>query len=137
MSTTDVAYLVLEDGTCYEGRAWGARGQTLGEIVFATGMTGYQETLTDPSYHRQIVVMTAPHIGNTGMNLDDEESTQIWVAGFVVREPARRYSRLACHHLAGRRAGGAEHRRPRRDRHPCPHPSPARRRRDARRDLLR
>ena len=92
MSTTDVAYLVLEDGTCYEGRAWGARGQTLGEIVFATGMTGYQETLTDPSYHRQIVVMTAPHIGNTGMNLDDEESTQIWVAGFVVREPARRYS---------------------------------------------
>ncbi|OJX94357.1 carbamoyl-phosphate synthase small subunit [Salana multivorans] len=92
MSTPDVAYLVLEDGTCFEGRAWGARGETLGEIVFATGMTGYQETLTDPSYHRQIVVMTAPHIGNTGMNLDDEESTRIWVAGFVVREPARRAS---------------------------------------------
>ncbi|PFG19643.1 glutamine-hydrolyzing carbamoyl-phosphate synthase small subunit [Serinibacter salmoneus] len=86
------AILVLEDGTHYIGRAWGARGETLGEIVFNTGMTGYQETLTDPSYHRQIVVMTAPHVGNTGMNPQDPESRAIWVAGFVVRDPARRPS---------------------------------------------
>ncbi len=85
----DTALLVLEDGTHLTGRAWGARGQTLGEIVFSTGMTGYQETITDPSYHRQIVVMTAPHIGNTGVNTDDPESRRIWVSGFVVRDPAR------------------------------------------------
>jgi carbamoyl-phosphate synthase small subunit len=83
------AVLVLEDGQTFEGESFGAVGETLGEIVFNTGMTGYQETLTDPSYHRQIVVMTAPHIGNTGMNTEDEESRQIWVAGYVVREPAR------------------------------------------------
>ncbi|PKQ26154.1 MAG: carbamoyl phosphate synthase small subunit [Actinobacteria bacterium HGW-Actinobacteria-4] len=83
------AVLVLEDGQTFEGQSFGAVGETLGEIVFNTGMTGYQETLTDPSYHRQIVVMTAPHIGNTGMNTDDEESRKIWVAGYVVREPAR------------------------------------------------
>ncbi|TFD33497.1 glutamine-hydrolyzing carbamoyl-phosphate synthase small subunit [Cryobacterium cryoconiti] len=81
--------LVLEDGRRYEGRAYGSRGQTLGEIVFATGMTGYQETLTDPSYAGQIVLMTAPHIGNTGANDEDMESRRIWVSGFVVREPAR------------------------------------------------
>jgi len=86
------AVLVLEDGTTFEGRAYGATGQTLGEIVFNTGMTGYQETLTDPSYHKQIVVMTAPHIGNTGMNDEDPESRRIWVAGYVVRDPARRPS---------------------------------------------
>ncbi|MFC5790688.1 glutamine-hydrolyzing carbamoyl-phosphate synthase small subunit [Agromyces tardus] len=85
----DVAVLVLEDGTRYEGRAYGARGRTLGEAVFATGMTGYQETLTDPSYAGQIVLMTAPHIGNTGMNDVDMESSRIWVAGFVVRDPSR------------------------------------------------
>lgn len=89
---TQIALLVLEDGTVMRGRAWGARGRTLGEIVFSTGMTGYQETLTDPSYHRQILVMTAPHIGNTGMNDEDPESQKIWVAGFVVRDPARRAS---------------------------------------------
>jgi carbamoyl-phosphate synthase small subunit len=83
---------VLEDGTTFEGQAYGATGQTLGEIVFNTGMTGYQETLTDPSYHKQIVVMTAPHIGNTGMNDEDPESRRIWVAGYVVRDPARRPS---------------------------------------------
>lgn len=83
------AVLVLEDGTRYEGRAYGAHGRTLGEAVFATGMTGYQETLTDPSYAGQIVLMTAPHIGNTGMNDADMESKQIWVAGFVVRDPSR------------------------------------------------
>ena len=92
MTTTDIALLVLEDGTVFKGRAWGARGRTLGEIVFSTGMTGYQETLTDPSYHRQIVVMTAPHIGNTGVNDEDPESSRIWVAGFVVRDAARRAS---------------------------------------------
>ncbi|PZR52765.1 carbamoyl phosphate synthase small subunit [Xylanimonas oleitrophica] len=86
------AVLVLEDGTAARGRAYGARGTTLGEIVFSTGMTGYQETLTDPSYHRQIVVMTAPHIGNTGVNDEDPESGKIWVSGWVVRDPARRVS---------------------------------------------
>ncbi|MDR3201565.1 MAG: carbamoyl phosphate synthase small subunit, partial [Bifidobacteriaceae bacterium] len=88
----DRAVLVLEDGRTFEGIAYGARGATLGEIVFNTGMTGYQETLTDPSYHRQIVVMTAPHIGNTGVNRQDPESRRIWVAGYVVRDPARRAS---------------------------------------------
>ncbi len=84
------ALLVLEDGRTFRGEAYGAVGTTLGEAVFATGMTGYQETLTDPSYARQIVVMTAPHIGNTGVNEEDDESRRIWVAGFVVRDPARR-----------------------------------------------
>ncbi|HTL40227.1 MAG TPA: glutamine-hydrolyzing carbamoyl-phosphate synthase small subunit [Pseudolysinimonas sp.] len=86
---TDPAVLVLEDGTRYDGHAYGAHGRTLGEAVFATGMTGYQETLTDPSYAGQIVVMTAPHIGNTGMNDEDPESRRIWVAGYVVRDPSR------------------------------------------------
>ncbi len=87
--TTDRAVLVLEDGTRYAGRAYGARGRTLGEVVFATGMTGYQETLTDPSYAGQIVVMTAPHIGNTGVNDEDPESSRVWVSGYVVRDPSR------------------------------------------------
>lgn len=86
---TDQAVLVLEDGTRFTGRAYGARGRTLGEVVFATGMTGYQETLTDPSYAGQIVVMTAPHIGNTGVNDEDPESSRIWVSGYVVRDPSR------------------------------------------------
>lgn len=86
------AVLVLEDGTRYVGRAYGATGRSLGELVFSTGMTGYQETLTDPSYAGQIVVMTTPHIGNTGVNDADMESDNIWVAGFVVRDPARRIS---------------------------------------------
>ncbi|MEO7196628.1 MAG: glutamine-hydrolyzing carbamoyl-phosphate synthase small subunit [Pseudonocardiaceae bacterium] len=84
-----MAMLVLEDGTVMRGERYGAVGQALGEAVFATGMTGYQETLTDPSYHRQIVVQTAPHIGNTGWNDEDDESHRIWVAGYVVRDPAR------------------------------------------------
>jgi carbamoyl-phosphate synthase small subunit len=83
------AILVLEDGTRYRGRAYGKRGTTFGEAVFATGMTGYQETLTDPSYAGQIVVQTAPQIGNTGVNQEDNESRAIWVAGYVVREPSR------------------------------------------------
>jgi carbamoyl-phosphate synthase small subunit len=86
------AMLVLEDGRTFVGEAYGARGETFGEAVFATGMTGYQETLTDPSYHRQVVVQTAPHIGNTGVNDEDPESRRIWVAGYVVRDPARRPS---------------------------------------------
>lgn len=86
------AVLVLEDGLIMRGEAYGALGRTLGEAVFSTGMTGYQETLTDPSYHRQVVIMTAPHIGNTGMNDEDGESSRIWVAGYVVRDPARRPS---------------------------------------------
>ncbi|NUS41993.1 MAG: glutamine-hydrolyzing carbamoyl-phosphate synthase small subunit [Terrabacter sp.] len=83
------AVLVLEDGRVFRGEAYGAVGETLGEAVFSTGMTGYQETLTDPSYHRQIVTMTSPHIGNTGVNDEDDESARIWVAGFVVRQPSR------------------------------------------------
>ncbi len=83
------ALLVLEDGRTFHGEAYGAEGETFGEAVFNTGMTGYQETLTDPSYHRQVVVMTAPHVGNTGMNDEDPESRRIWVAGYVVRDPAR------------------------------------------------
>ena len=83
------AILLLEDGRIFEGSAYGAEGSTLGEIVFATGMTGYQETLTDPSYAGQIVVQTAPHIGNTGVNARDEESSKIWVAGYVVRDASR------------------------------------------------
>ena len=83
------ALLVLEDGRTFHGEAFGAEGETFGEAVFSTGMTGYQETLTDPSYHRQVVVMTAPHVGNTGMNDEDPESRRIWVSGYVVRDPAR------------------------------------------------
>ena len=83
------ALLVLEDGRTFRGEAYGAVGETFGEAVFNTAMTGYQETLTDPSYHRQVVVMTAPQIGNTGANDDDRESARIWVSGFVVRDPSR------------------------------------------------
>ncbi|HOA87147.1 MAG: glutamine-hydrolyzing carbamoyl-phosphate synthase small subunit [Microbacteriaceae bacterium] len=86
------AVLVLEDGSRFTGQAYGARGTTVGEVVFATGMTGYQETLTDPSYAGQIVLMTAPHIGNTGVNREDMESDRIWTEGFIVRDPSRMVS---------------------------------------------
>ena len=86
------AFLVLDDGAIYEGESWACLGETFGEAVFTTGMTGYQETLTDPSYHKQVVIMTAPHIGNTGMNHEDEESKKIWVSGFVARNPSPRVS---------------------------------------------
>ncbi|MFD0705324.1 glutamine-hydrolyzing carbamoyl-phosphate synthase small subunit [Alloscardovia venturai] len=86
------AVLVLEDGNVYVGRPYGALGTTTGEIVFSTAMTGYQETLTDPSYDRQIIVQTFPHIGNTGVNSEDPESSRIWAAGYVVREPATQIS---------------------------------------------
>lgn len=86
--TPQDAVLVLEDGQVYVGEPYGATGKTCGEIVFATGMTGYQETLTDPSYDRQIVVQTFPHIGDTGINAQDQESSRMWVAGYIVREPS-------------------------------------------------
>jgi carbamoyl-phosphate synthase small subunit len=94
MSNRDRAVLVLEDGRIFTGTPFGAIGQTLGEAVFSTGMSGYQETLTDPSYHRQIVVATAPQIGNTGWNTEDAESRgdKIWVAGYAVRDPSPRAS---------------------------------------------
>ena len=88
LSTTP-AVLVLEDGRTFTGSAYGAVGETVGEAVFVTAMSGYQETLTDPSYHRQIVIQTAPHIGNTGVNATDDESRKIWVAGYVVRDASR------------------------------------------------
>jgi carbamoyl-phosphate synthase small subunit len=89
---TQAAILVLEDGRTFRGFAYGAVGETFGEAVFTTGMTGYQETITDPSYHKQVVVQTAPQIGNTGVNDEDDESDRIWVAGYVIRDPARRPS---------------------------------------------
>ena len=88
MSGVAPALLVLEDGRTFKGQAFGAIGETFGEAVFCTAMTGYQETLTDPSYHRQVVVQTAPQIGNTGVNDEDPESSRIWVSGYVVREPS-------------------------------------------------
>lgn len=89
MTDREPAVLVLEDGTAFWGESVGALGATTGEAVFTTGMTGYQETLTDPSYHRQIVVQTSVHIGNTGLNEDDDESEKVWVAGYVMRETPR------------------------------------------------
>ena len=80
------AILALEDGTVWRGFSYGAPDEIRGEVIFNTSMTGYQEILTDPSYCRQIVVMTAPHIGNTGVNREDEESSRLWLAGFAFRE---------------------------------------------------
>ena len=88
-SDMKTALLVLEDGRHFVGESFGAEGETFGEAVFATAMTGYQETLTDPSYRGQVVIATAPHIGNTGWNDEDDESRQIWVAGYVVRDLSR------------------------------------------------
>ena len=99
------AVLVLEDGRIFTGTPFGAVGQTLGEAVFSTGMSGYQETLTDPSYHGQIVVATAPQIGNTGWNHEDAESRgdKIWVAGYAVRDPSPRASNWRATGTLGRR----------------------------------
>ncbi len=98
----DIAKLALEDGTVFTGRAFGARGESDGEVVFNTSMTGYQEILTDPSYHGQIVTMTYPQIGNYGVNDDDAESRRPWVRGFVIRELSGRVS----NHRAAGIAGG-------------------------------
>jgi carbamoyl-phosphate synthase small subunit len=115
------ALLVLEDGRTFRGESFGAEGETFGEAVFSTGMTGYQETLTDPSYHRQVVVMTAPHVGNTGMNDEDAESSRIWVAGYVVRDPARIPSNWQPRRRPARPGRGRDQRR----RHACADPPPA------------
>ena len=131
------AILVLEDGRTFAGEAYGAAGETFGEAVFNTGMTGYQETLTDPSYHRQVVVQTAPHIGNTGVNDEDRESRRIWVAGYVVRDPARRASNWRARRTLDDELRRAGRRRDQRHRHPGADPPPARTRRDARRRLQR
>ena len=133
----DAAVLVLEDGRTFRGEAYGAVGETFGEAVFTTGMTGYQETLTDPSYHRQVVVQTAPHIGNTGVNDEDDESGRIWVAGYVVRDPARRPSNWRATGAPRGRAGRPGRRRHQRHRHPRADPAPARARRDAGRRVQR
>src|SRR5947199_4591886 len=96
-----IAKLALEDGSVFTGRAFGARGEVDGEVVFNTSMTGYQEILTDPSYHGQIVAMTYPMIANYGVNAEDNESRRPWVRGFVVRE-------LSCRVSNHRAAGGLE-----------------------------
>ena len=129
------ALLVLEDGRTFRGEAYGAEGETFGEAVFNTGMTGYQETLTDPSYHRQVVVMTAPHIGNTGVNDEDQESRRIWVAGLRRARPRPGAVQLALAAHPRRRAARAGRRRHLRRRHPRADPPPARARRDAGRHL--
>jgi carbamoyl-phosphate synthase small subunit len=91
-----LAYLILEDGTVFQGKSFGARGETVGEVVFTTGMTGYQETLTDPSYYGQIVTQTFPLIGNYGLNDTDSESAKSWVKGYIVREWCEEPSNFRC-----------------------------------------
>jgi carbamoyl-phosphate synthase small subunit len=97
----DTAKLALEDGTVYKGKAFGARGESDGEVVFNTSMTGYQEVLTDPSYHGQIVAMTSPQIGNYGVNDQDAESRRPWVRGFVVRELSQYVSNYRANNSLG------------------------------------
>ena len=130
------ALLVLEDGRTFRGEPYGAVGETIGEAVFATGMTGYQETLTDPSYHRQVVVMTAPHIGNTGVNDEDPESGRVQVAGYVVRDPAPRPSSWRSRRSLQDELAAAGRGRGVRCGHPGADPAPARARGDAGRAVL-
>src|SRR5256714_6405844 len=92
MPRNDAAVLVLADGTAFHGRSIGAPGCAVGEVVFNTAMTGYQEILTDPSYCRQIVTLTYPHIGNTGVNDEDAESPRVYAEGLIVRDVPRRLS---------------------------------------------
>src|SRR3954462_6371199 len=92
MPSSDQAVLVLADGTIFRGRSIGADGISVGEVVFNTAMTGYQEILTDPSYCRQIITLTYPHIGNTGVNDEDPEAAQVHAAGLVVRDLPRLHS---------------------------------------------
>ena len=134
---TGPALLVLEDGRVFRGERYGAVGQSLGEAVFCTAMTGYQETLTDPSYHGQIVVATAPQIGNTGWNDEDDESARIQVAGYVVRDPSRTASSWRSRRSLDDALERPGDRRRRRDRHPRAGPAPARAGRDEGRRLLR
>src|SRR5262245_40639610 len=108
-----LAKLALEDGTVYTGRGFGARGETFGEVVFNTSMTGYQEVLTDPSYKGQIVTMTYPLIGNYGINAEDVESRRPQVEGFIVRALTRVPSNFRSHgtlddYLAANRILGLE-----------------------------
>src|SRR5262245_4572454 len=91
-STSEAAVLVLADGTVFHGRSIGARGSAVGEVVFNTAITGYQEILTDPSYCRQLVTLTYPHIGNTGVNAEDAESARVYAEGLIVRDLPRRHS---------------------------------------------
>ena len=119
------AILVLEDGRTFAGESYGAHGETFGEAVFATGMTGYQETLTDPSYHRQVVVQTAPHIGNTGVNDEDAESRRVWVAGVCRARSSAPSFVLAGPALARGRVDVPRHRRHQGHRHPGAHPASA------------
>src|SRR5438105_14371351 len=92
MTNQDAALLVLADGTVFRGRSIGAEATAVGEVVFNTAMTGYQEILTDPSYCRQIVTLTYPHIGNTGVNAEDPESPSVYAEGLNVRDVPRRHS---------------------------------------------
>jgi carbamoyl-phosphate synthase small subunit len=92
MTNQDAALLVLADGTVFRGRSIGARGAAVGEVVFNTAMTGYQEILTDPSYCRQLVTLTYPHVGNTGVNDEDPESDRVYAEGLIVRDVPRRHS---------------------------------------------
>ena len=116
----DTAKLALEDGTVFTGRAFGARGEVDGEVVFNTSMTGYQEILTDPSYHGQIVTMTYPEIGNYGVNEEDLESRRPWVRGFVIRELSGRVSNFRSQESLGRIPGTTRHHRHRGCRHSRP-----------------
>jgi len=129
------AYLLLADGTLFEGTAVGYEGQSIGEVVFNTGMAGYQEVLTDPSYYGQVVTMTYPLVGNYGINFEDYESRKSWVSGFIMRE--RIPVQLALQGNARRVPQGAEGRRSRRHRHPPSDAQAARRGRYERRDLYR
>jgi len=92
MSTADAAVLVLADGTVFYGRSVGARACAVGEVVFNTAITGYQEILTDPSYCRQLVTLTYPHIGNTGVNGEDVEAARVYAEGLIVRDVPRLHS---------------------------------------------
>ena len=125
MSALEPAVLVLADGTVFRGRSVGARGLSAGEVVFNTAMTGYQEILTDPSYCRQIVTLTYPHIGNTGINAEDDESTRVYAAGLVMRDlPVAASNWRATQDLPeyldrARRGGHRRHRHAQADAHPA------------------
>ncbi len=132
---TSPAKLALEDGTVYSGLAFGAGGETFGEVVFNTSMTGYQEVLTDPSYKGQIVAMTYPHIGNYGITDEDRESRRPQVEGFIVRELTRNPSNYRSLQCLDELSNRKQHHRNRRDRYPCVGSQVARSRGDERRSF--